>query len=47
MPLRFDMFRRLALTTPLAPVEITDAQRPTAASRRWYASARTCRTASN
>ncbi|TSE23014.1 Type II secretion system protein E [Tepidimonas sediminis] len=28
MPLRFDMFRRLTLTTPLAPVEITDTQPP-------------------
>ncbi|MCX7815597.1 MAG: ATPase, T2SS/T4P/T4SS family [Tepidimonas ignava] len=28
MPLRFDMFRRLTLTAPLAPVEITDTQPP-------------------
>jgi len=28
MPLRFDMFRRLALTEPLAPVEITETQPP-------------------
>ncbi|MFN3611020.1 ATPase, T2SS/T4P/T4SS family [Tepidimonas sp.] len=28
MPLRFDMFRRLTLTEPLAPVELTDTQPP-------------------
>lgn len=28
MPLRFDMFRRLTLTTPLAPVALTDTQPP-------------------
>ncbi|TSE29715.1 Type II secretion system protein E [Tepidimonas thermarum] len=28
MPLRFDMFRRLTLTQPLAPVEVSDSQPP-------------------